>query len=540
MPESPFPPAAAVAAYLRDSGGDDQDLSVEQQELAVRAWCAERGLVLSRLFIDMHQSGASTDNRAGFEQLIQYFRQKPRPPEAGLIIWKFSRFARNLNDAQFYKADLRRRGFIVHSMQDNVPGGLDGHFFEAALDWMNARYLKDLSEDVRRGLHHVVTQFGAVPGNPPRGFIRQEITIGTRVDGRPHVLHKWVPDPELVPIVRTAFEMRARGASYKEIHDRCRLFTRIGSYTTFFTNRLYMGELRYGPVTIPDYCPPMVPEPIWQAAQSVASMSIRKKGRTPGIIERHPRRVHSDYILSGLLTCARCGSPMNGDVVRPKHKKPNFYYSCSRRHAMRDCDMPIIPQELLEKAVLQECADHIITLAKLSEVREILISGSKDRRAALEMDRKRLIAQSAALAQQIAHLTDAIAEKGHSRALLDRLNALELEQGGILLQIASIEDQIAHAGALSTDQLQDLIDAVRPALQSAEKDQVRSALRSFIDHITIDRDEKTILGQIVFYVPDLPDGYAYEKSHRPFPLHTHKFSYTYSSNFRGSFSLTRR
>lgn len=141
---------------------------------------------------------------------------------------------------------------------------------------------------------------------------------------------------------------------------------------------------------------------------------------------------------------------------------------------------------------------------------------------------------------------DLMRHSGMSNAQISRVLNESREPGNDFLRAVarafkvSPEIVFRAAGALSTDQLQDLINAVRPALESADREQVRSALRSFIDHITIDRDEKTILGQIVFYVPDLPDGYAYEKSHRPFPLHTHKFSYTYSSNFRGSFSLTRR
>lgn len=210
---SPFAPGSSVTAYLRDSGGDDQDLSIDQQEAAVRAWCADNGLILAQIFRDEHISGSSTDNRPGFDALMRHFRSKDPIPEVGLIIWKFSRFARNLNDAQFYKADLRRRGFTIHSMQDNIPTGLDGHFFEAAIDWMNARFLKDLSEDVRRGLHHNVKQFGAVPGVPPRGFKRELITVGARLDGRPHQVSRWVPDPEWWQRCRTAWELRAGGAS---------------------------------------------------------------------------------------------------------------------------------------------------------------------------------------------------------------------------------------------------------------------------------------------------------------------------------------
>ena len=65
-----------------------------------------------------------------------------------MILWRYSRFSRDIDDAQLYKADLRRRGYTIHSMKDIVPDGIDGRFFESAIDWMNARFLEDMSEDV--------------------------------------------------------------------------------------------------------------------------------------------------------------------------------------------------------------------------------------------------------------------------------------------------------------------------------------------------------------------------------------------------------
>jgi hypothetical protein len=47
MPETPFPPSSRLAAYLRDSGGRDQEMSVPQQEQAVGEWCKVNGYVLT-------------------------------------------------------------------------------------------------------------------------------------------------------------------------------------------------------------------------------------------------------------------------------------------------------------------------------------------------------------------------------------------------------------------------------------------------------------------------------------------------------------
>ncbi len=122
----------------------------------------------SIVYKDAASPGNTTVGRDAFNQMMAHFRS-PNVQEVGILIWKYSRFARDIDDAQFYRADLRRRGFEFHSINDSIPTGPDGRFFEAAIDWMNQRFLIDLSTDVKRGLNHIVEQYGAVPGTPPRG-----------------------------------------------------------------------------------------------------------------------------------------------------------------------------------------------------------------------------------------------------------------------------------------------------------------------------------------------------------------------------------
>ena len=217
MNKSPFPSGSQVAAYLRDSGGDDQDLSIEQQEVSLVEWVQDNGYTLSHLFKDT-ASGSSITGRTQFQEMLHHFRNGAS--EAGIIVWKFNRFARSLDDAQFYRADLRRRGYEVYSLNDNLPPGIDGRFFEAAIDWMNEKFLQDLSIDIKRGKKHLVTTYGAPGGRPPVGFIGEPMRIGERRDGSEHIVHRWVADPETIHLVIQAFEMRAIGKTYKSPKKR--------------------------------------------------------------------------------------------------------------------------------------------------------------------------------------------------------------------------------------------------------------------------------------------------------------------------------
>ncbi len=37
-----------------------------------------------------------------------------------------------IDDAQFHKADLRCRGYVIHSLHDTIPDGLEGLLLEVA------------------------------------------------------------------------------------------------------------------------------------------------------------------------------------------------------------------------------------------------------------------------------------------------------------------------------------------------------------------------------------------------------------------------
>jgi DNA invertase Pin-like site-specific DNA recombinase len=75
MNSCPFKPNSQVAAYIRDSGYEEQEISAGEQEAAIRKYCAENNLVLSLIFTDAIP-GKSTTGRDSFHDMIKHFRVK--------------------------------------------------------------------------------------------------------------------------------------------------------------------------------------------------------------------------------------------------------------------------------------------------------------------------------------------------------------------------------------------------------------------------------------------------------------------------------
>jgi DNA invertase Pin-like site-specific DNA recombinase len=495
---SPFQPGDLVVAYLRDSGHEDQELSVEQQEAAIRAWCDDQQLILTRLFIDAAAPGSSTVGRGQFLEMISYFHRSPA--EKGVVIWKFNRFARSMDDAQYYKADLRRRGYDVHSLNDAVSNDLNGRFYESAIDWMNARYIEDLRADIKRGLHHLVDQYGGIGGTPPRGFIRVPIELGTRRDGRPHIVHRWSPDPDLVDTIRLAFRMRGEGRSLSEINRKTNLYRSNASLVTMFRNRIYIGELIFGDYVIPNYCEPIIDLPTWQAVQKMRPSTAVKTER---INSSHPRRVSSSYLLSGLARCASCGAPMNGDTVSytvKGQRKRYQYYACTNRL----CNARKIPKANLENAVISTLVE-----VALGEENIIGMQAEFERDQAVIVDeldgqRREVKSQIKEIQRKIDNILDVLADQGKnaSPALLSRLSALETEHTRLTSTLHDLNAASVPA-ITSLSEAQARADRIKQKLAGKDPGQLKRILRGLIDHLTVERNEQrhVITGMVFFYYP---------------------------------------
>ena len=105
-PPSSIKSGSLVWAYLRDSGGDAQEQSVPQQKEEISKYCKKHGLILGHVFADVARSGGSIVGRDSFNDMIDMAADSELRP-AGLLIWNFARFARDLDDSSYYKSLLR-------------------------------------------------------------------------------------------------------------------------------------------------------------------------------------------------------------------------------------------------------------------------------------------------------------------------------------------------------------------------------------------------------------------------------------------------
>jgi DNA invertase Pin-like site-specific DNA recombinase len=509
-PPPSIPPGTIVALYARDSGGNDQDLSTEQQTTEFMKWCQTYGIIPGKIFIDQARKGSTVVGRTKFLEMMHHFRSG-EAQEKAVIIWKYSRFARDVNDSAYYRADLRRLGYIIHSLNDNIPDGPEGIIIEAALDYANQRFLEDLSVDVQRGLRLLVEVYRCVPGTPPKGFKREPVVISKRRDGSDHIAHKWVADPDLIPVIKEAFTLKASGASLTQIHKATKLFGSLNSYTTFFTNRIYIGILEFGDLVIDDYCQPIIDMQTWANVQ--ARIEAHAQAR---FSSEHPRRTNSVYTLSGLIHCGICGAPMYGNTVtRHTIHGRDEAYRCSNAKSKKECTAGRISRRAVDDLVISVIKEKIADPDNLMAVHQIALESSTRQNE----QRQALITANAnrrkTISRQIANITRAIAEKGHSTALLDSLTNLEAQRSELQQEHSELQIPFQPVPKFTDQQVQVMAKSISEKLNTATPEELRIVIRSYIQKIHIYRQGKTIQGYITyFYPPEQPPPFENAPSDR--------------------------
>jgi site-specific DNA recombinase len=535
----PFQPGASIVAYLRDSGGEDQELSVPQQRAFLTDWCQQNNLHLHKIFADIAAPGSSTISREKFLEMIAHFHD-PACRDAGVIIWKFSRFSRDMDDSAYYRADLRRRGFIVYSIHDNIPDSSDGRIFEALIDWRNKKFLEDLSLDVKRGLHHMVSQYGAVPGTPPRGFKREPFIIGNHRDGSPRTVARWVPDPETWELCRQAWHMRANGVPVRQIHRQLQLFGSINSYVTFYSNRLYIGELVYGKTLIEHYCEPLVTKETWEKVQKMRDKNSADFSPLKGFDNRrHPKRANSNFLLSGLLYCAKCGALMNGDVVRLGNGKKLEYYQCGRAHRRMECDSRRIPKDTVETIIIDKLREFILDPVVMLEREKDLQTRTEDQKSQIQTEISALNQQLAKIRKKITNLANRISEDPDApNSLVDLLRDLERKESVIHYEIDRLKGVTLTKEMITSpgEYLAELSAHVDEYLGSTEKTKKREFLHEAIREIRAERDGDYVKGIVYFSHPESEINMPTTMSHRRDETHRHKYSFPFSTKITHNYA----
>lgn len=339
-----------AAAYIRVSTDDQIEYSPDAQLAEIKKYAAREGYLLPTEFIFMDEgiTGRKTDKRDSFNRMIGIAKSTPKPFDA-ILLWKFSRFARNREDSVVYKSMLRKQlGIEVISITEPVGDDKMSVLIEALIEAMDEYYSINLAEEVRRGMTEKAR----------RGGLQSIASFGYRADKEKNML---VPVPEEADIVRDIFSRFNHGAGLfpiaKHLNEQGIRTHRGNPFENrtveyILRNPVYIGKLRWNPtgksrrdfdneniILANAAHEPIIDLETWDTAQTRMAEVKAKWG-----YKARPVYELKDW-TSGLVRCASCGATL---IFSAPH-----YYKCNNYVRGRCKTTQHISADTLKEAIIE-------------------------------------------------------------------------------------------------------------------------------------------------------------------------------------------
>ena len=358
-----------VAIYARcsDIKQAEKELSIPAQLDAARAEAKRQGWEVVAEYVDSALTGKD-DDRAQFLEMMRIVRTKKPVPFHRIVVWKLSRFMRNRYQSAIYKTQLRKLGVLVVSLNEPHEDNAAGRLMEGVIEAFDQYYSEALGEDTSRGMRKNASLGFYNGGTVPTGYRVERKGSGESPKG---VL---APDPIMAPIVQRMFRMCLDGEGANSVRRALNsegLQTHRGKHWSVSTvlsilrNVAYTGVRVWGvktehrkdgelvePIRVEDSHPALVSVEDFVAVQALIKTRTRDR--------IHPKVLNGNYLLSGLLHCAGCGSVLIG---HPAKSGTVHYYWCARRMKCgpEACDGKLLNQQAAEAAVAERLRSGVLT-----------------------------------------------------------------------------------------------------------------------------------------------------------------------------------
>ena len=328
--------------YTRYSSHNQRDCSIEQQVADCEIFARQNNLRVVKVYADRHLSG-TTDNRPQFQQML---KDASHGHWAYVICWKIDRFARNRYDSATYKFRLKKAGVRVLYAKESIPDGPEGILLESVLEGSAEYYSAALAQNIRRGMKYNAEQCKVNSGSIPFGYRKGP-------DGR-FAIHEANAE-----VVREIFRKAAAGMPFVDIandlNSRGLKTSRGGRWNKgsfrLLMNEAYIGVYHFSDTRIEGGMPALIDQgTFWAANERLkANSSVRGRHQDGG-----------DYLLTGKLKCAHCGSYMIGFSGTGKNGELHYYYGCQKRRRERACKKANVPREWIERVVVKAALDYVL------------------------------------------------------------------------------------------------------------------------------------------------------------------------------------
>lgn len=483
--------------YVRVSTGKQDELSPDSQAKLLKDYAKSNGYVVSKIFYEVGISGRKADKRPEFQKMIGLAKSSGHPADA-ILVWKYSRFARNQEESIVYKSLLKKKHNVdVISVSEPLVDGPFGSLIERIIEWMDEYYSVRLSGEVTRGMKEKAER-GGYQARPPLGY--------------KIVTHKEPPVivPEEAEIVKLIFEKYAN--ENLGIFEIARLLNMHNFKTShgkeferrsieyILQNPTYCGMIRWNRtinesneirpesewiVTDGEH-PAIISKELFDKAQERYKREYRPRGARPVSTYKH--------WLSGVVKCPACGRTMTANTIRNNTRVYSHFrcYGYTKGKCMANNSISSIK---LEPAVLESIKTVLnngkITYRKI----EAKTDDTVDLKTILEDQIKKIDVKLQRIKEAYMNGIDTMEEYKENK------QAVQEEKQHLEKQLSEIKEEKSN----SKDDDEDMLLRVKNVYDILSSDSVdattkNDVLRSVVEKIIYEKD-KDLLKVYYYYMP---------------------------------------
>lgn len=474
------------AIYIRVSTDKQEELSPDAQLRLLMDYAKTNhtDIPMEYIFQDNGISGRKANKRPAFQQMIALAKSKEHPIDT-IIVWKFSRFARNQEESIVYKSLLKKNNVDVVSVSEPLIDGPFGSLIERIIEWMDEYYSIRLSGEVMRGM----TQ------NAIRGHYQSDAPIGYRSPGNKKPPEK---DPKTVQIPIMMKDLLLSGSSLLQIARKLNeqgYRTKHGNLWDargvryVLENPFYTGISRWNYTDRGRQLKPadevIYTKGNWEPLWDKATLEEIKKHLAMNMRKAKSRDVSAaKHWLSGLLICSSCGGTLAYSGTKNSRGFQCWKYTkgfCNESHyiGIRPIEKMVI--EYLE-SVLHSPAIIYTVISSASADADSKLADLEKQLQKVENKEKRIKA---------AYLNE-----------IDTLEEYKANKAALLEERATIEKNIklltVSKAEMSKEEMdkkmKQNISALLAVLQDDSADYVQKGnmMRNVVDHIVFDRGNTSL------------------------------------------------
>lgn len=479
----------SACAYIRVSTDKQEELSPDAQKRLLIDFAKKNNMSLlaSDIYLDNGISGKKADKRPEFMKMIGMAKSKEHPFDV-ILVWKFSRFARNQEESIVYKSLLKKNHVEVVSVSEPLVDGPFGTLIERIIEWMDEYYSIRLSGEVLRGMTEKALR-GGYQSSLPLGYKMNKDT------GIPYLYE------EEAVIVRKIYKDYITGYSYLEI---ARQLNTLGYKTKrgaafegrtieyILSNPFYYGAVRWNRQKHDDHTIKSISN--WIIAEGKHEALINKESwdevQYLMALRSRPYRARAagymKHWLGGIVKCSSCGASLMSGLNATHYQCGNYNKGkCSHSHFIRTTAIEQAIYEAFE-CVLEGSVELHYELKKASNELDI------DDRNIILIQLSKLDDKETRIKQAYRDGIDNIEEyKKNKQLLKDERSTLEKQ-----LEVFSNTSCDTDSNAAILKNISSVYDIIK---DTSKGTLIRAnAIRSVVDHCVYDKENDKL--EIYFFL----------------------------------------